>query len=328
MDRTLTLLLLQQETQPHPLAALQEQAETWFVEDPRPLDVREEIGALARLGHAEQAGAGWRLTPAGAHAARAAHKRVLSDSFDRALLSLRDSPVYAEHCRRVYGVDRFQFDMLDRVQAEALFGLCDLGPGDRFVDLGCALGSLTAWIAQRSGAHGLGLDLAPGLVARAAVDAADVPRVSFATGDLDALSLPAGALDVAIAVDTLHFAADLSATLAAIFDGLAPGGRLVASYTANQRASDPPEATDIAHSRLAEALAAAGARIAIAHEHTEGDAALWQRSADALRALRDRWEAEGRGIAWRARDAETRSVLARHRDGTTRRWLVVAVRDP
>lgn len=324
MDHTLAVMQL--EGAPRSAEQLQAAAERWLVEGGIVVDVAADLAALQAEGWVVCGPGGWSLTEGGAAQAEQARKRLTREGFDRVLLALSRSPVYAEHCRRVYGVDRFQFDMVDHVQAQLLLQRCGLQPGDRFVDLGCALGSLTGWLARQTGAHGLGIDFAPGVIAQAALQAADEPLLSFTTGDLDALALPDSTFDVALAVDTLYFAADLQHTLRDVFRCLAPGGRLIALYTASRRQDEPEDAISPGGCRLGIALAAVGARLDAAHELTDEGRGVWERSLEALAALRDRWEEEDALRSWIARDEETRRVLARYREGCARRWMLIASR--
>lgn len=282
--------------------------------------------ALAEAGLLARADDGWRLTEAGRAEGRAAWTRVASAGFDEALLRHAASPTYREYVRRVNRTDRFQFDLSDPPQLERLAAASGLGPGQRFVDLGCALGAVTAWLVDHTGAEGHGIDFAPTVIAHAAAEAESEPRLSFAVDDLNDLELAAGPFDVAVAIDTLGFPLDLPATLARVFDRLVPGGRLACLFSARRGADEPESALAFANTALGRALDAVGAEVGVLEDLTAEGLALWERAAQAADDLEEAWAAEGDLDTWRERRAEARGVLPDWRDGRGGRWLVVASR--
>ena len=104
--------------------------------------------------------------------------------------------------------------------------------GEAWLDAGCGEGRLARALARR-GAHVLGVDVAPGLVAAArrrarALPAASRQRLAFAAGDLGARGLvKRGALDGVLCVLALMHVARERPVLAAWARALRPGGRLV-----------------------------------------------------------------------------------------------------
>ncbi|WPB83530.1 class I SAM-dependent methyltransferase [Sediminicoccus rosea] len=100
--------------------------------------------------------------------------------------------------------------------------------GLRVADLGCGYGWFCRWARQAGAARVLGLDLS-----RRMLDAArartEGEGITYVEGDLAALALPEARFDLVFSSLAFHYVADFGRLLAAIRQGLAPGGRLVFS---------------------------------------------------------------------------------------------------
>ncbi len=117
-------------------------------------------------------------------------------------------------------------------------GLLGLRRGEHVVDLACGSGAATLPAARAVGPEGrvLGIDISAGLLERARRRAAAryLPNVEFRRGDINDVELPPGALDAAMCVFGVFFAADPAAVAARMWAGLRAGGRLVlATWGAN-----------------------------------------------------------------------------------------------
>lgn len=116
----------------------------------------------------------------------------------------------------------------------------------RVLDLGCGVGLVSELIAERTGAHVLGLDPAPAAVARAtARTSAKAERLAFEVADLDDLDLVPGAFDAVVAIDSLCCVRDLVDVVDRLRTALVPGGRLVALATHGWDARTPRETFDV-----------------------------------------------------------------------------------
>jgi SAM-dependent methyltransferase len=79
--------------------------------------------------------------------------------------------------------------------------------GKRVVDLGCGFGWASRWMRDQGAASVLGLDVSQNMIARARQDTADL-AVDYEIADLDTLSLPDQAFDLAFSSLTFHYVAD------------------------------------------------------------------------------------------------------------------------
>jgi len=247
------------------------------------------------------------------------------EAFERSILRDAKSAVFREYCRRVHGVDRFQYNTLTSAHFELLVDRLDLEPGGSFVDLGCAVGTMTVAVARRTHARGTGIDFAPAVIDLARRDAPSDVDVSFVEGDLNELHLPPASVDAVMAIDALYFASDLDQTIEVLLNALRPGGRLVAFHSAFQgfggRTADRcPDGTT-----LAVALRNCGAEIEWT-DLSSDDREHWKRAVTVTEALRSQWEAAGERDAWEARHAENAEIVPLVEAGRSARFLYVARR--
>jgi len=96
-------------------------------------------------------------------------------------------------------------------------------PGERILDLGCGNGTLTARIAEL-GAHVVGLDASPELVAAARAKGLDARL-----GDARALAFE-GEFDAVFSNAALHWMNDPDAVLEGVGRALVPGGRFAGEF--------------------------------------------------------------------------------------------------
>lgn len=105
-----------------------------------------------------------------------------------------------------------------------------LEPGERVLDLGSGGGIDVLLSARRVGPTGkaYGLDMTEEMLALARANAAKAgaANVEFLKGQIEAIPLPAGTVDVVISNCVINLSTDKPAVLAEMFRVLAPGGRI------------------------------------------------------------------------------------------------------
>jgi len=279
--------------------------------------------ALVEQGLAEAVEGGWQLTAAGMEIAPGLLHTRARDSFDANMVENVESAASRALSKRISGMDAFCFNILDTAQMRRTVEVLELSAGQRFADLGCAVGTLTDLISRESGATGVGLDFAPRSVAWANAHSADNPLVSFRVGDLNHLELEPAAYDALVAIDTLYFPTDRKQTVKTAFEALAPGGRFVAWYSCRRDPDEDPAIIDAANTPIAQAFDELGATWS-AEDFTANAHTLWARAVEATRDLLPAFEAEGRGQQGRGRLREAEALLPFYDAGRGRRWLYVA----
>ena len=103
----------------------------------------------------------------------------------------------------------------------------DLRPGLRLLDIGCGTGGTTVELALRTspGGTAVGLDIAPGMLARAR-ERAKSAAVELLHGDAQQLDLGASSFDAAFSRFGVMFFDDATKAFANVRRALRPGGRL------------------------------------------------------------------------------------------------------
>ncbi len=108
--------------------------------------------------------------------------------------------------------------------------VADLRAGERVLDLGSGGGIDVLLSARRVGAAGFayGIDMTDDMLALARANAtrAGVTNVEFLKGDIEAVPLPDGAVDVVISNCVINLSVDKPAVLAEMYRVLVPGGRI------------------------------------------------------------------------------------------------------
>lgn len=98
--------------------------------------------------------------------------------------------------------------------------------GKRVVDLGCGFGWASRWMRAQGAASVLGLDLSRNMIERARASTADT-AIEYRIADLETLTLPEAAFDLAYSALAFHYVEDFGRLVGAIRAGLKPGGTLV-----------------------------------------------------------------------------------------------------
>lgn len=114
------------------------------------------------------------------------------------------------------------------------FGLANIGPGDRVLDVGCGEGDLTADLAAGSGgAHVVGVEVAEAAVRRAR---ARHPELDVRAVPIDGpLPFEDGSFDVVWSSEVIEHVADTARWLSEVRRVLVPGGRLLLTTPSHGR---------------------------------------------------------------------------------------------
>jgi cyclopropane fatty-acyl-phospholipid synthase-like methyltransferase/aryl carrier-like protein len=131
---------------------------------------------------------------------------VRNRNFERYYATAMGSAAHAEFCRQVYGRNFGQHGMADFAQIDHMLALLDPEPGDTILDLGCGYGLISRYIAQRTGANVVGVDLSPSAIAYAKGLAKQDSQLSFHEMDVRDLRFPPGTFTHVVSIDTIYYA--------------------------------------------------------------------------------------------------------------------------
>jgi len=222
-----------------------------------------------------------------------------TERFNALYASHAGSPAYRAIFREVYGADYPEevepFSFITMPLLQRMAQVIAVGPGATLIDLGCGRAGPSLWVARKTGASLVGVDLSPVAVdhaSRRAQAFGVAGRARFEVGDLTALPFADYTFDAAMSVDVLWVVPDRPAALREVARIVKPGARFVFTNWDRDLAPPgvPPPVSD--HRPL---LRAAGFEIETYEEIPEAEAkrrAIYERYIASEEALKREMSAE------------------------------------
>lgn len=133
--------------------------------------------------------------------------------FERYYATAMSSAAHGEFCRQVYGQNFGQHGMADTAQVDRMLAMLAPQEGDTILDLGCGYGLISRYIAEKTGANVVGVDLSPSAVAYAQRLAESDSRLRFEVMDARDLRFAPGTFTHIISIDTIYYAPSLKSLL-------------------------------------------------------------------------------------------------------------------
>ncbi len=260
------------------------------------------------------------LTPSGLAQATPLRRALLSEEFGARLVRSERSAAYGLFCERVFGVDLRQFSLLDVEQLEALRAALTLNAGGRILDVGCGNGIVTEHLADTTGAHITGVDIAAPAIARARQRTrAKRDRLRFQVADFTGPFRIPAPVDCILSIDTLYLADDLDDTLGHLVRCLTPGRQLVILASDVVQSSDAGTMTP-ERTRMHRALSARGLSVTT-RDFTANEHEIWRRQLLVAEEMAPAFEAEGNELLVRELIREATRSLQWVETGRVRRYL-------
>jgi ubiquinone/menaquinone biosynthesis C-methylase UbiE len=308
--------------EPRSIHEIETMAKRWFVEEFVPIE--PALAGLLERRLLEQSEEGISLSPAGIEVSKGLVRDRMRTSFEKGLVRSFESAANQELCRRIYGNDQYQLNMVDTEQWEKLQEVLSPSSEDHLVDLGCALGAISESLSDRFGCRVTGVDFARPAIAAARKRTRDKShRLHFEVGDLNELELPAQSYDLALSVDTLYFVQDLERVVRDIVGLVRPGGKLAVFWTQHRPQDGDSESLEPGATAVAQALDAC--QIPWRHwEYTLQAQDLWIQTVEVLDSLEEAYAEEGNADLWDSRRNEAATMRKAYEAGRVRRYLYLA----
>ncbi|NPD90484.1 MAG: class I SAM-dependent methyltransferase [Asgard group archaeon] len=181
-------------------------------------------------------------------------KRI-GNRFNSEFLRIATSTAHSTFCKRVFGKDLSQANMMDMVQLDKLLQILNLSSKNKVLDLGCGLGKISEYISDVTNACVLGID-----VANEAINLANKrteekrQRLNYKIGDLNNLAISSNSFDTIIAIATLHYSIDIDKTIKQLKAILTPQGQMGIFTFQYAFENDNPDILHPDNTRLAQVL--------------------------------------------------------------------------
>lgn len=264
------------------------------------------------------------LTKSGFCRATEILKQESCKRWNRTLLSLEKSEAYSRYSELVYNNNYFQFNMVCKEQLRFIVSLLSEKQFNNILDLGCGLGYLTEYFAEKTKAKVTGVDIACDVISNAKKRNIKNTNINFEQLDLDdqlTFDLKGKPFDLIISFDSLYFSADLDKTIYHLKELLSPSGHLFAFWTTildNTYVPTTPDATKIAIALRNNEFEYS------AIDFTTYEIKHWKRCKKALRALKAEFSNTDDHQVYEHRHFETNSSLRLAEEGRLLRFLYTA----
>ena len=163
------------------------------------------------------------------------------------------SQSHAEFCKQVYGENYGQHGMADFTQIDSMLAKLDPKPGETILDVGCGYGLISRYMAEKTGAKVVGIDLASSAINTAVENSRDMKgQLEFKQMDLQDIRFNAGSFDHVVSIDTIYFTRDQRSTITKFKEILKDNGKVaifrtfpIRSFTAETWSPDITELATI-----------------------------------------------------------------------------------
>lgn len=249
------------------------------------------------------------------------YQKWMMDGFCDILVRCEHSATYSEFCRRIYGADLCQFNMMTMPQLDKLLEVLKLDRDSKVLDLGCGIGTTTEYISDITAAHIVGIDFAEKAIARAQ-ERTKLKRanLTFEVQNMDTLSFPDESFDTILAIDTLYFVKDLDSLIRKCKKLLNSGGQMGIFYSVMMEEGQSSDSLQPEENRLAKPLDTNGFKYTFwdySKEHED----FWRSSKSIAEELKSEFNAEGNAKIYKGRIQESTRMLKYVEAGETRRYL-------
>jgi cyclopropane fatty-acyl-phospholipid synthase-like methyltransferase len=232
------------------------------------------------------------LTELGTSVGKKVRARWSSELYDDLLIRCANSHAYAQFCERAYGSNLLQFNVIDMPHLDMLLDKLQLSSDDVVLDLGCGLGKITEYIAQKTSSRIIGIDSSQKAIEWAQNNTESNEKLIFEVMNINELDYPNDTFDIIIALDVLYWIDDLEPVIRKLKDILKLNGRMAFFYVLFRSKDDPIESLEIKHTNIGKFLEQNNFSYEII-DISQRAVEIWKQKIIVGQELRDQFESEG-----------------------------------
>lgn len=245
----------------------------------------------------------------------------LIDFYDDCLIRSAESAAHAIFCEKVFGKNLCQYNVLDMEQLDTMLGKMNLQTNQLVLDIGCGVGKISEYIAERTGVSIIGIDNAPKVIEWAQKNTkTELGELFFEVGDLNKLSFSKDKFDAIIAIDTLYYAKDFNGVLKKMKEILKPNGQMGIFYAQGRKPEDAFEKINPEKTKVGQALMENDLHFTTI-EFTENGYGVWVRELATAQELEEIFKEEGNHDLCKQRIEQSKDLIQRIEKKLERRYF-------
>ncbi|MBN1329721.1 MAG: class I SAM-dependent methyltransferase [Candidatus Heimdallarchaeota archaeon] len=263
------------------------------------------------------------LTESGKKIGKKVRARWINEGYSEIFIKCVNSQAYGQFCERAYGKNLIQFNVVNMYQLDLLLNRLKLKPSDVALDLGCGLGKITEYIATKTKAKMIGIDISDKAIEWAKEHTKISDKLSFKVMDINELDFPANTFDVIIALDVLYWVDDQASAMKKIKEILKPNGRLGIFYVQFKTPTDTTDSLSVDDTKVVKLLKQLDFKYDVL-DVSEIAFEMWKEQLIIGQEMRPIFEQEGNVDIIDERLADGKNVVARFEKNEQKRYFIYA----
>jgi len=260
------------------------------------------------------------LTEEGTALGKKIRGKFVAKIYDNQLITCAKSEAYNKFCEQVYGKNLLQFNVVDFQQLDLMLEKLKIKSNEAVLDLGCGLGKITEYLAEKTNAHFTAIDLSQKAIEWANEHTNVSEKLKFEAMDINELTYPPNSFDVIIALDVIYWIKDLTPVIKKLKDILKPNGRMGFFYVQFQNPKNPKEVLTPENTILAKLLKQNDFDYEVI-DVSQIAVELWKRKLEVGKELRPQFLEEGNQDIIDERISSGESVLEKFKNKEQKRYF-------